>query len=199
MELAVNSYSLIDWISQPWHWAVSGASIALVLFLLNWMGRSFGISSTFRTLCAMTGAGKKVPFFDVNVKEDMWRMMFALGTLIGGFIAGNFLRSPEAAAISQSTIDYLGTIGLDYPQADAKGLGFLPTELFNLGNIKGILMAIAGGFLVGFGARYAGGCTSGHAITGLSHLQLSSLITVIGFFIGGILMTWFIFPFLMSL
>jgi len=150
-------------------------------------------------MCAMAGAGKKVPFFQMDVKNDMWRMMFVLGAVIGGFIAGNFLRSPEAVAISQSTVDYLATIGISYPASDAKGLGYLPNELFSLTNIKGLLMAIAGGFLVGFGARYAGGCTSGHAITGLSHLQLPSLITVIGFFIGGILMTWFIFPFLMSI
>lgn len=199
MELVIGNQSFIEWISQPWHWAVSGAAIALVLFLLNWMGRGFGVSSTFRTMCAMAGAGKKVPFFQMDVKNDMWRMMFVLGAVIGGFIAGNFLRSPEAVAISQSTVDYLATIGIGYPTSDAKGLGYLPNELFSLTNIKGLLMAIAGGFLVGFGARYAGGCTSGHAITGLSHLQLPSLITVIGFFIGGILMTWFIFPFLMSI
>ncbi len=199
MELVIGNQSFLEWVSQPWHWAVSGAAIALVLFLLNWMGRGFGVSSTFRTMCAMAGAGKKVPFFQMDVKNDMWRMMFVLGAVIGGFIAGNFLRSPEAVAISQSTVDYLATIGISYPASDAKGLGYLPSELFNFTNIKGLLMAIAGGFLVGFGARYAGGCTSGHAITGLSHLQLPSLITVIGFFIGGILMTWFIFPFLMNL
>ncbi|MBK7869721.1 MAG: YeeE/YedE family protein [Saprospiraceae bacterium] len=199
MGLVSNAQELVSLLSQPWHWAVSGAAIALVLFLLNWMGRGFGVSSTFRTMCAMAGAGKKIPFFQMNVKDDIWRMVFVLGTIIGGFIAGYFLRSPEVVAISQSTIDYLATIGIDYDNADKKGLGYLPTNLFNINNIKGLLMAIAGGFLVGFGARYAGGCTSGHAITGLSHLQLPSLLTVIGFFIGGIAMTWLIFPFLMSL
>lgn len=199
MELVIGNQSLLSWLSQPWHWAVSGTAIALVLFLLNWMGRSFGVSSTFRTVCAMAGAGKKNPFFQMDVKDDMWRMMFVVGAIIGGFIAANFLQSPEAVAISQSTIDYLTTLGISYPASDTKGLGFLPTELFSFRNVKGLVMSIVGGFLVGFGARYAGGCTSGHAITGLSHLQLSSLITVIGFFIGGILMTWFIFPFLMSI
>ena len=75
----------------------------------------------------------------------------------------------------------------------------MPTELFNFGNIKGVILAIIGGFLVGFGARYGDGCTSGHAISGLAHLQLPSLITVIGFMAGGFLMTNVIFPFLMSL
>ncbi|HMO40323.1 MAG TPA: YeeE/YedE thiosulfate transporter family protein [Saprospiraceae bacterium] len=199
MELVVGNQGFLEFISQPWHWAVGGAAIALVLFLLNWMGHSFGVSSTFRTVCAMAGAGKKIPFFNMDVKADAWRTTFVIGILLGGLIAGNFLRSPEAVQISQSTVDYLSTLGIAYPASDAKGLGYVPTDLFNFGNVKGVLMAIVGGFLVGFGARYAGGCTSGHAITGLSHLQLPSLLTVIGFFIGGILMTWFIFPFLMRL
>lgn len=199
MELVVGNQGFLEFISQPWHWAVGGAAIALVLFLLNWMGHSFGVSSTFRTVCAMAGAGKKIPFFNMDVKADAWRTTFVIGIVLGGLIAGNFLRSPEAVQISQSTIDYLSTMGIAYPDSDAKGLGYVPTDLFNFGNVKGVLMAIVGGFLVGFGARYAGGCTSGHAITGLSHLQLPSLLTVIGFFIGGILMTWVIFPFLMRL
>ncbi len=199
MELAIESQNFTYWIAQPWHWAVSGAAIALVLFLLNWLGRSFGVSSTFRTMCAMAGAGRKVPFFQMDVKDDMWRMVFVVGALIGGTISALWLPSAEAVAISQSTIDHLATLGISYPDSDAQGRGFLPTELFNFGNVKGLIMAIVGGFLVGFGARYAGGCTSGHAITGLSHLQLPSLLTVIGFFIGGLLMTWLIFPFLMNL
>ncbi len=199
MELAIESQNFTHWIAQPWHWAVSGAAIALVLFLLNWLGRSFGVSSTFRTMCAMAGAGRKVPFFQMDVKDDMWRMVFVVGALIGGIISALWLPSAEAVAISQSTIDHLATLGISYPDSDAQGRGFLPTALFNLGNVKGIMMAIVGGFLVGFGARYAGGCTSGHAITGLSHLQLPSLLTVISFFIGGLLMTWLIFPFLMNL
>ncbi len=199
MELVVGNQGFLEFISQPWHWAVGGVAIAVVLFLLNWMGHGFGVSSTFRTVCAMAGAGKKIPFFNMDVKADAWRTTFVIGIVLGGLIAGNFLRSPEAVQISQSTVDYLSTLGIAYPESDAKGLGYVPTDLFNFGNVKGVLMAIVGGFLVGFGARYAGGCTSGHAITGLSHLQLPSLLTVIGFFIGGILMTWVIFPFLMRL
>jgi uncharacterized membrane protein YedE/YeeE len=75
----------------------------------------------------------------------------------------------------------------------------VPTSVFNFGSLKGVLLAIVGGFLVGFVARYGDGCTSGHAISGMAHLQLPSLLTVIGFFIGGLLMTHFIFPLLMAL
>jgi len=60
-------------------------------------------------------------------------------------------------------------------------------------------MLVGGGILIGFGTRWAGGCTSGHAISGLSNLQLPSLIAVIGFFIGGIIMTYFLLPTILSL
>lgn len=188
--------NLIDFISQPWHWAVSGALIALTLFTLTWMGRSFGVSMTFRNACTLAGAGKKTPFFNIDMKDEWWRMAFVFGGLAGGFLAVTFLRSPEPAAISASTINHLADWGLNYPEADAKLLGFVPTELYNFGNIKGLILAIVGGFLVGFGARYGDGCTSGHAISGLSHLQLPSLLTVIGFFIGGLLMTHVLMPLL---
>ncbi len=187
---------LIDLLSQPWHWAFSGAMIALTMVTLTMLGRSFGLSLTFRNMCTISGAGKKIPLFDIDMSQEWWRMVFVLGGLAGGFIAVNFLRSPEAVALSDATTNHLAEWGLNYPESDAKGLGFIPTELFNFGNIKGLLLAIIGGFLVGFGSRYADGCTSGHAISGLSHLQLPSLISVIGFFIGGLLMTHLILPML---
>ena len=168
----------VELISQPWHWSVSGAAIALTLFLLTWMGRSFGVSMTFKDTCGLFGAEKINDFFKVDWPNETWRMVFVFGGLAGGVIAGLYLRSPEAAAISQSTISHLADWGLSYPEGDSKG----------------IILALLGGFLVGFGARYADGCTSGHAITGLSHLQVSSLITVIGFFIGGLVMTHLLMP-----
>ncbi|MBK8041982.1 MAG: YeeE/YedE family protein [Haliscomenobacter sp.] len=184
----------VELISQPWHWSVSGAAIALTLFLLTWMGRSFGVSMTFKDTCGLFGAEKINDFFKVDWPNETWRMVFVFGGLAGGVIAGLYLRSPEAAAISQSTISHLADWGLSYPEGDSKGLGFVPTDFFNFSSVKGIILALLGGFLVGFGARYADGCTSGHAITGLSHLQVSSLITVIGFFIGGLVMTHLLMP-----
>lgn len=198
MELAINPSSIIDFISQPWHWAVSGAAIAFVLVLMTWMGRSFGVSTTFKAFCSAAGAGKVSHFFKMDLKEEFWRIAFVIGGLIGGYIATHFLQSPEPVAISAATVEYLSTIGIAYPESDALGIGFVPTSLFNYSSLSGVLMAIGGGFLVGFGARYGDGCTSGHAISGLAHLQLPSLITVIGFFIGGLLMTHFIFPFLVG-
>lgn len=186
--------NIIDAVSQPWHWAVSGAAIAGILFLMTWMGRSFGVSTSFKGWCTMLGAGRRFKFFQMDLRDERWRFMFVIGALIGGVMAVSFFRSPEPVAISTSTVEYLGTLGIDYPASDEKMLGFFPTSVFNFSNMKGLLLAIAGGFLVGFGARYGRGCTSGHAITGMSHLQVQSLLTVIGFFIGGLLMTHFIFP-----
>ena len=198
MELVSNPQGIVHWLSQPWHWAFSGTMITLVLFLLNWMGRSFGVSSSFKSICAATGIGKKYSFFKVNLKEEHWRFSFVIGGILGGVLAANFLQSPNPVAISEPTIQYLEQAGIAYPESDDTLAGFVPTDLFDF-SFKGLLLALFGGFLVGFGARYADGCTSGHAITGLAHLQLPSLLTVIGFFIGGLLMAHFILPFLFKL
>lgn len=185
---------IVTWISQPWHWAVSGAGIAVVLFLLTWMGRMFGMSSTYTVLCSLAGAGKKVDYFRLDWKNETWRLYLVAGAMCGGVFAFYFLSSPNAVAISQSTIDHLAKWGIAYPASDEHGKGFIPTSVFNFTTIKGIILSLVGGFLIGFGSRYGEGCTSGHAISGLSHLRLPSLITVIGFFIGGLLMTHLIMP-----
>ncbi len=186
--------SLLEWISQPWHWAVSGAAIALIVFLLTWMGRSFGLSLIFKNTCSLLGAERFGDYFKMDWSNDGWRVVFVAGSVVGGFIAARFLASPEAVAISQATIDHLAEWGFSYPGSDAQGRGYLLTDVFDFSSVKGVVLLLLGGFLVGFGSRYAGGCTSGHAITGLSHLQFSSLLTVIGFFIGGLLMTHFLLP-----
>ncbi len=194
MELVSYPASLVDFVSQPWHWAVSGASLAVILWLMTWLGRKFGISTSFETMCSVAGAGKRIPLFQRDLKDDMWRNMFILGALAGGFISANFLQSPDPVQISQQTIEHLATWDIPYSSSVEENPGFLPTGFFNLGSAFGIVLAVIGGFLVGFGARYAKGCTSGHAITGLAHLQLPSFITVIGFFIGGLLMTHLLMP-----
>ncbi len=188
---------LIEQISQPWHWAVGGLAIAALSIAMTLMGRSFSVSSTFKVLCSYAGAGKSIPYFSINTKEERWRMLFIAGGILGGVIAAHWLRSPEPVAISEATVAYLNSLGMSYPESDATGLGFVPTVLFQFANWKGVLLALAGGFFVGFGSRYGEGCTSGHAITGLSHLQVPSLVTVIGFFIGGLFMTWLVLPYIL--
>ncbi len=187
--------SIIEWISQPWHWSISGFMIVVVMFLLLLFGGEFGVSANLRTLCAIGGGGKKHAYFDYNWKNQIWNLVFIFGAIIGGFIGVYFLGSPEPVQVSAATQEYLQTLGIQPPQTLAEGNGFVPNEIFQqVASPINLIMLIGGGFLVGFGARYAGGCTSGHAISGLSNLQIPSLIAVIGFFIGGLTMTWFILP-----
>lgn len=192
--LTLQSQGIMGFLSQPWHWAVSGAAIALTMFLLNWMGRSFGVSMAFKDMCTIAGAGKKFEFFNIDIKDEYWRLAFVFGALAGGFITAQLLPSPDPVAISPDTINHLKDWNMEYFLTTEEGNGLFNTFWFNWQNVGGIILAIVGGFLVGFGARYGDGCTSGHAISGLSHLQLPSLITVIGFFIGGLFMTWVVLP-----
>jgi len=184
----------MNWIFEPWPWYVSGPMIAFIMFLLLMVGKNFGMSSNLRTLCTICGAGNSVSFFKFNWKAQRWNLIVVLGAIIGGYLGANYLSSDIAVAINPETIDDLKTLGFN-----SAGTTYLPSELFDLSaftNVKSLLILSIGGLLVGFGARYAGGCTSGHAISGLSNLQLPSLIAVIGFFIGGLTMIHFIFPLL---
>ena len=193
---------MLDFISQPWHWAVSGALISLNMFMLLWLGQRFGISSSLETLCTLGGAGKRFSYFNTDWRQRSWLLIYIVGAIIGGAIAINFLQSPEAVDISPSTLDYLASVGVERPASSQIGGGMAPSSIFNfstLFTLKGAIMMILGGFLIGFGTRYAGGCTSGHAISGLSNLQLPSLVAVIGFFIGGLLMTHFLLPIILQL
>lgn len=194
---------MLEFVQQPWHWSVSGFVIAFVLFILLFFGKSFGMSGTMRAVCAAGGAGKKISFFDFDwVNTQGWNLLFALGTVIGGFIASHYLMSPEPVQLSEATTLYLQQLGVTAPGSLEEGRGYIPDELFNfeaLLTLKGFLLIVVGGFFVGFGARYAGGCTSGHAISGLSNLQIPSLIAVIGFFIGGLVMTHIFLPFILKM
>ncbi len=183
-----------DFLLNPWSWYVAGPMITFVMVMLIVLGKNFGISSNLRTMCSLCGAGKYVDFFDFNWKSQTWNLVFVLGTIIGGFITSQFLTIDEVILLDAVTVQFL-------KQEEFQNIGetYLPLEIFGmeaLSTIKGWLILIGGGFLVGFGTRYAGGCTSGHAISGLSNLQLPSLMAVIGFFIGGLIMTHFIFPLL---
>jgi uncharacterized membrane protein YedE/YeeE len=182
---------MLDIIKQTWSWWFSGALIAGIMFLLLFFGQSFGFSANLRTICSAAGCGKVVKFFDFNWRGQLWNIVFLVGAVLGGFIANQFLSTKEPIAISEKTISDLNELGFSAPQS------VQPDEIFSLEAIftfKGFLILAIGGILVGFGSRYAGGCTSGHAISGLSDLQLPSLIAVIGFFIGGLIMTFLIIP-----
>lgn len=183
---------MIDFLSQAWPWYVAGPLITLSMFLLLFFGKQFGVSSTLRTMCAIGGAGKAAGFFRFDWRNQLWNIAFVAGGLLGGFIASQFLIDPDPIQLSSATVTELESFGIASP-----GVTFLPESIFGWDNFltpRGFVMLVLGGFLVGFGTRYAGGCTSGHAISGLSNLQLPSLIAVVGFFIGGLLSVHFLLP-----
>ncbi len=187
---------MLEVLSQPWPWYLAGPAIALVLLLVLWFGESFGVSSTLRITCAIGGAGRCSSFFDFNWRRQGWNMVFVLGTLIGGIIAANWLGHHEPLNIDDDTLSELKAMGIDAP-----GHNLLPPSIFSWQGLltpAGFTLMVIGGFLVGFGARYAGGCTSGHAISGLSNLQLPSLLAVIGFFTGGIIASHWVLPMLLN-
>ncbi|VAV84873.1 Putative transmembrane protein [hydrothermal vent metagenome] len=179
-------------IFEPWPWYIAGPLIALIMFILLMVGKRFSMSSNLTTICTMCGADKKVDFFKFDWKAQRWNLIVILGAIIGGFIGSHFLSNDTSVAIHPEVIDNLRNLGFN-----SAGKSYLPTELYGINaltNTKSLIILITGGLLVGFGARYAGGCTSGHAISGLSNLQRPSLIAVIGFFIGGLLMVHLLFP-----
>lgn len=180
---------------EPWPWYIAGPLIALTMLTMVYWGKSFGISSTMRTMCAALGGGKISEFFKIDWRKDVWNLVFVAGAITGGFVVSMFMTNHDRVAISEHTVKDLQELGVSTDP------GLVPEALFSwesLATPEGILFMIVGGFLVGFGTRYAGGCTSGHAISGLSNLQLPSLIAVIGFFIGGLTMTHFVLPILLE-
>lgn len=183
----------MEYLLQPWPWYVSGVAIALVMTILLLLDKNFGVSGNLRTICAVCGAGRKASFFQFDWKSQKWNLWVLVGAVIGGYLAANFLSDNQIPDINPVVVEQLQQ---DYGLASA-GSSYQPSEIFDWENalsLKPFLILAIGGLLVGFGARYAGGCTSGHAISGLSDLQLPSLIAVIGFFIGGLIMVHLLFP-----
>ena len=179
-------------IFQTWPWYISGFIIGMVMLTLIYFGKTFGMSSNLRSICSMSGIGKGVSFFDFDWKSQRWNLVVVAGAMLGGFVAVHFMSDPSNVTINPKTIDQLVKLGIDAPHGK-----LLPDALFGnqtFQSPKNILILLIGGFLIGFGSRYGGGCTSGHAISGLSNLQIPSLKAVIGFFIGGLIMAYFIFP-----
>jgi uncharacterized protein len=182
----------LELIYEPWPWYVAGPLIALTMLSLYLFGERFGISSNLRTICSISGAGRYSEFFRFNWKDQIWNLIFVVGAILGGFIAHQYLTTDFSIALNPKTVQSLKELGLANP-----GNSYVPEELFgnqSTGNLYNLLYLLVGGLLIGFGTRYAGGCTSGHAISGLSNLQIPSLIAVVGFFIGGLIMTHLVLP-----
>lgn len=182
---------------KPWPWYVAGPVIGFTAPLLLWMGnKRLGISSSLRHICAAC-VPAKISLFQYDWKKEVWSLYFVLGLMLGGLLAGVIFANPSPVAISPDTIQYLQSFGIGLHNHQ-----LLPTELFNGSvflSLKGFLIIMVGGFLVGFGTRYAQGCTSGHGILGLSALQWPSLLATASFFIGGIMFSKFVLPYILAL
>lgn len=173
---------MIELLREPWPWYLAGPLIGLIVPLLLMGGKQFGVSANLRHTCAACAPGK-IEFFQYDWrKAGLWNLIFVGGTVFGGFLGGWLLNNPDPINLSHQTISELQQLGV----SDFSGL--MPADLFswqNLTSWQGIVVMIAGG------------CTSGHAISGLADLQLASLLAVIGFFIGGLIITHFVYPFLL--
>jgi len=184
---------MLEFIKQPWPWYVAGPIIGLMVPLALLIGnKRFGVSSSLRHICAACLPGN-VEFFRYNWRKESWSLFFVGGIIVGGYLSNRFLTNYTRLDLSDGTIQKLKELGI------SNFNGFMPVEIFNwnhLFSVQGIIMIALGGFMVGFGARWAGGCTSGHSITGISNFQLVSVIATIAFFIGGLFVTHLIYPIL---
>ena len=187
---------MLSFLSEPWPWYIAGPLIGLTVPVLLILGnKSFGISSSLRHICASClPAG--VPFFSYNWKKEVWNLFFVAGVFLGGVIVAKFLANPAPVEVHPNLVKELAGYGItDYQN-------LVPMQLVNweaLFTLRGFIMMVVGGFLVGFGTRYAGGCTSGHAIMGIANLQWPSVVATICFMIGGFFMANIILPYILSL
>lgn len=187
---------MLQFLQQPWPWYVAGPLIGLTVPILLILGnKSFGISSSLRHICASCFP-TKIPFFQYDWKKEAWNLYFVAGIFIGGVISALLLKNPDPIQVHPQLVQELANYGIqDYSE-------LVPIDIISwssLLSLRGFVLMVLGGFLVGFGTRYAGGCTSGHSIMGLANLQLPSLIATICFMVGGILMANFILPLILSL
>jgi len=182
---------MLNLIKSPWPWYVSGPLIGLMVPVLLLVGnKRFGISSNLRHICAAI-IPSRIPFFQYDWKKEAWNLFLAAGIVAGGYIAFFLLRDGSPVPLNPSLIQELNQYGIHPAQS------IVPREIFNWSQLftaKGLVMIGGGGFLVGFGTRYAGGCTSGHSIMGISNLQWPSMVATFCFMAGGMIMSNFILP-----
>lgn len=186
---------MMEILQKPWPWYVAGPLIGLTIPLLLVLGnKTFGVSSSLRHVCAACFPAK-IPFFSYNWKKEIWNLIFVGGILIGAWIAW-YLFHHQPGPVNENLMRELDQYGIRGKNK------LLPPEVFSWGQLftlRGLIMMIGGGFMIGFGTRYAGGCTSGHSIMGISNLQWPSLVATICFMAGGFFMANVLLPFILKL
>lgn len=186
----------MNWINQPWPWYVAGPLLGLIVPALLLIGnKTFGISSSLRHACAACFPAN-IKFFQYDWKKEVWNLFFVGGVALGGLLTTLLMPNTGGVNVDPRLAAELSKYGItDYS-------GLIPAQLFSwqsLLSLRGLIMIVGGGFLVGFGSRYAGGCTSGHAISGIANMQLPSLIATCCFMAGGFLMSNAILPLILKL
>lgn len=187
---------ILEILANPWPWYIGGPLLGLTVPALLILGNKvFGISSSLRHICAAC-IPANIQFFKYDWRQESWNLIFVSGIFVGGIVTGTLLKSPDPMVVHENLQTELQSYGI------TNYTSLMPPELFNFSTLltlKGFVLMIVGGFLVGFGTRYAGGCTSGHAITGISNLQIASVIATVCFMAGGMIMANFIMPFILNL
>ena len=188
---------MIEWVSQPWPWYVGGPLLGLMVpLLLVTSNKHFGVSSSFRHVCAAAFPKLRVSYLKYNWKDESWSLVMMAGVIVGAAVAVLFLGGNRMPAVSAQAMEMFRAWGL----SDFSSLQ--PAEIFAVGEFlqpRNLIMLLGGGFLIGFGTRYGGGCTSGHGVMGLSLLSLGSLVATASFFVGGLLVSNLLVPHLMGL
>jgi uncharacterized membrane protein YedE/YeeE len=175
----------------PWPWYLAGPIVGLMVPLALLIGnRRWGVSSSLRHVCAVVSPVKP-SYLRYDWKRESWNLFFVAGAVAGGFIAAHWIPNGAVSDVSPRTVQAIEALGFESPR------GIVPQEVFGFSHLaswRGFLMVVVGGFLVGFGTRYANGCTSGHSITGLSLREWPSLVATASFFAGGLITTHMLLP-----
>ena len=183
-----------DLLSDPWPWYIAGPLMgATIPILLFWGNRMLGASSSLKHLCALFPS--KSEYFQYDVRSGYWNIAFAMGVCLGAAICFRYFYHPEQVSIAMATMEDLQLLGI----SDFRGM--MPQEIFGESSFTETrywIFTLVGGFLVGFGVRYAGGCTSGHGFMGLSLMSKASFLAVLAFFGGGMFFTLFLLPYFLG-
>jgi len=185
----------MHWFATGWPWYISGPLIFATLAMLVLLGRRFGVSSNLESICTLAGAGRVAPHFRFNWRDRAWNLVFILGAMTGGLLTHVLGAADRVVPISPRTVAHLASWGF------AHDTGFAPASLMGAAALSSPIawgLLGVGGFLVGFGTRWANGCTSGHGVSGLADLQRGSLIATVAFFTSGLVVTNFILPWLLG-
>ena len=153
-----------------------GLSGLLIIVSVLWTGKFFGASTSFVRSAGMLGKifeperVSQLEYFVRYLPQFDWQLMFVIGIFVGSLIASLWSGSFKW-----------------------QGVPDMWAERFGSSPVKRGIVAFFGGIIAMYGARLAGGCPSGHGLSGIIQLAVSGLIAMVFFFIGGIIMTRIIY------